>query len=58
MRIDHALSALETVVLIRILRLVQLLAESLTDQIASKAAIFDFAVSDDRLLYQICLSHV
>jgi hypothetical protein len=58
MRIDHALSALKTVVLIRVLRLIRLLAESLTDLIASKAAISDFAVSDDRFLYQICSSHV
>jgi hypothetical protein len=51
MRIDHALSALETVVLIRVLRLVRLLAENLIDQIAQKTAVFDFVVFDDRLLY-------
>jgi hypothetical protein len=58
MQIDHAFSALKTVVLIRILRLVRLLAKSLIDQIAQKAAIFDFAVFDDRFFYQICFSHV
>jgi hypothetical protein len=58
MRIDHAFSALKTIVLIRILRLIRLLAENLIDQIASETAISDFAVSDDRLLYQICSSHV
>jgi hypothetical protein len=58
MRVDHALSALKAVVLIRILRLARLLAESSTDQIAQMTAISDFAVSDDRLLYQICFSHV
>jgi hypothetical protein len=58
MRINHALSALKTVVLIRILRLVRLLAENLIDQIAQKTAISDFAVSVDRFLYQICSSHV
>jgi hypothetical protein len=58
MRIDHALSALKAVVLIRILRLIRLLAKNLIDQIAQKTTISDFAVSDDRFLYQICSSHV
>jgi hypothetical protein len=51
MRVDHAFSALKTVVLIRILRLIRLLAENLIDQIAQRATIFDFVVSDDRFFY-------
>jgi hypothetical protein len=58
MRIDHAFSALETVVSIRVLRLTRLLAENSIDQIAQMTAISDFAVFDDRFLYQICSLHV
>jgi hypothetical protein len=58
MRVDHALFALKTVVLIEVLRLTRLLAENSTDQINQMTTIFDFAVSNDRFLYQICSSHV